>query len=145
MAVLDALKLFKFNKAYKAVWDVVWQHVQTPPSGEDREVVEHLCFVGTLIYAVRYRVALSVGMSETFAKSMALIAVGKAGYDAQMEDDICTVFSSEAGDAEKAYTGKLFGVIEEILRPAGTGGFCEDDELSVRFDQLRAQYSLLLA
>ncbi len=142
MAVLDALKLFKFNKAYKATWAIVWQHIQSPPSGADREVLEHLCFIGTLIYAVRYRVALSVGMSETFAKSMALIAVGKAGYDTQMEDDICTVFGAEAGDAEKDYAEKLFGVLDEILRP---GGLCGDTELSAQFDQLRARHSLLPA
>lgn len=145
MAVFDALKLLRFNKIYKVAWGMVWEQVKTPPAGDSKAAVAHLCFIGTLMYAVRYQVALSAGMSDSFAKSMAVVAVSKAGYDTQMEDDIYAVFSLAAGAPEQQYVSELSSVIGLIVGAAKAGHPCAETEISAHLNQLRAQYDLLLA
>jgi hypothetical protein len=145
MAVLDALKLRKFNKTYKAVWQIVWEQVKSPPSDDGTEVVAHLCYVGTLMYAVRYQVALAVGMSDSFAKSMAVIAVSKAGYDSQMEDAIYAVFSIEAAEADKDYVSNLYSAINSIIGAVKAGTSPFDGEIVACLRGLRNKYYSLVA
>jgi hypothetical protein len=141
MAVLDALKLLKFNKLYKSVWGVVWEQIETPLSDDDEDVVNHLCFVGTVMYAVRYRVALSVGMSDSFSKSMAVVAVSKAGYDSRMEDEIYAVFSAESSEENQNYQAALYNLIDLIAESANSRVPCDQADVSARLAQLRADYS----
>ena len=141
MAVLDALKLLKFNKLYKSVWELVWSQLEQPPSDDNQADVNHLCFVGTMLYAVRYRVALFVGMSDSFSKSMAVVSVSKAGYDTRMEDDIYAVFSAEASDEDRSYAANLYTVIDLIAGAASSGVPCDQADISARLDQLRAEYA----
>jgi hypothetical protein len=141
MAVLDALKLLKFNKLYKSVWELVWSMIGPPPSDDNQAEVNHLCFVGTLLYAVRYRVALFVGMSDSFSKSMAVVAVSKAGYDTGMEDEIYAVFSAEAGDEDRGYAANLYTLIDLIAGAVSSGVPCDQADVSARLDQLGADYA----
>jgi len=143
MAVLDALKVFKFNKTYKMIWESVWVQVETPPSIRS-EKVTHLCFVGTLMYATRYQVGLSVGMSDTFAKSLAVLAIGKAGYDKEMEEEIYAVFSAEADGMSKEYVAHLYAAINQIIDRSKTGSTKEDQESGI-IQNLRSQYERLRA
>ncbi len=143
MAVRDALKLLKFNKTYKMTWEVVWAQVKTPPSARS-EVITHLCFIGTLIYAMRYQVGLNVGMSDSFAKTQAVLAIGKAGYDKEMEDVIYAVFSVEADDASKEYVSGLYAAINQMIKSVKTGA-CEEDQAAGIIQDLRAQYERLCA
>ena len=145
MAVLDALKLLKFNKLYKSVWGVVWTQIEVPLSDEDEDVVNHLCFAGTLLYAVRYRVALAVGMSDSFSKSMAVVAVSKAGYDSRMEDDIYAVFSAEASEEKSGYVASLYALVDLMTDAARIGTPCDQVDMGHRLAQLRTEYSLLLS
>lgn len=142
MAVFDALKTLKFNKSYKRVWDIVWAEVEEPPSVHS-EVVTHLCFVGTLMYATRYQVGLSVGMSDTFAKSLAVLAIGKAGYDEEMEDMIYGVFSNEANERTQEYVSRLYATINQIINSSGKTSFFEGDQGVDIIQALRSQYERL--
>lgn len=141
MAVLDALKVFKFNKTYKRIWEAVWVQVETPPAVRS-EKITHLCFVGTLMYATRYQVGLSVGMSDSFAKSLAVLANGKAGYDKEMEDEIYAVFSAEADERATEYVSHLYTAINQVIDRSKTGPFEEGQEAEI-IQGLRAQYGRL--
>ena len=142
MAVLDALKLFKFNKLYNKTWGPVWTLVKTPPPSE-AEGVAHLCFVGTLMYAIRYQVGLSVGMDDGFAKTLAVMAISKSGYDQEMEDAIYAVFSAEAGPAARAYTAALYDGVNRVIAGARNPGSFGGEGLEALIDELKSRYEQL--
>jgi hypothetical protein len=139
MAVFDALKVGRFNKVYRRVWPIVWKQVETPPATV-AEQVAHLCFVGTLIYACRYQVALHVGMSDGFAKSLAVVAISKSGYDKDMEDEIYGVFSIEADTAAKMYVANLYTALLRVLEVAASDEPAIEDHSTAMIADLWSQY-----
>jgi hypothetical protein len=144
MAVFDALKFGRFNKVYNKAWPIVWKQVETPPATVEGQVA-HLCFVGTLMYAARYQIALHVGMSEGFAKSLAVVAISKSGYDKDMEDEIYAVFSAGADAASTVYVARLYAVMLRILSAVASGDPSVEDRSNVMIVELWSEYERLRA
>lgn len=142
MAVLDALKLLKFNKLYNKTWGSVWSLVKTPPQ-DGADVVAHLCFVGTLIYATRYQVGLSVGMDDGFARTLAVMAVSKSGYDKEMEDTIYAVFSVEAGPPALTYVSALYEGVNRVIAEARKPGSSGGESLEAMINELKSHFERL--
>lgn len=142
MAIRDALKLLKFNKLYNKTWSPVWELVKAPPE-DGADVVVHLCFVGTLIYAIRYQVALKVGMDDGFAKTLAVMAISKTGYDREMEDIIYAVFSVEANPASAAYVSALYDCVNRVITDARQPGSSGGESLDAMLRALKSHYESL--
>ena len=142
MAIRDALRLRKFNKLYNQVWALVWERAQAISPAEENAVA-HLCFVGTLIYGVRYQVGLKVGMDESFARTLAIMAIDKAGYDKDMEDAVNQVFSGAADDAAKAYVSPLYAWISAVIEGARHPESAAGEGLHEELEKLWSCYARL--
>lgn len=122
MSILDLFKTRKYNKINDHTWTAIWGAVKTPPSDDASERDLYPVFVGTLLYATRYQAALAAGMEETVAVSVALAVVGKANFDAAMEDQILTVFSADPQNRAAGYAAALNAQVAVVAGMAKTSG-----------------------
>ena len=122
MALFDLFRARKASKLHQQVWELLWERVKTPPTGDANARELHAVFVGTLLFATRYQAALASGMEETIAKTVALQDVAQANFDEQMRDQVLSVFSAKPEGRSADYAATLHRLMAALVDQTKTYG-----------------------
>ncbi len=128
MALFDLFRTRKANRIHQQVWEILWERVKTPPTGDAGARELHAVFVGTLLYATRYQAALASGMEETIAKTIALQNVAQANFDEQMRDQVLSVFSAKPENRAADYAATLHRLMATLVDQTKTSGRAPEGE-----------------